>query len=239
MSKNVYSPEYAEALEICRSEWTPPGTTATPLDGPPRLPLNAVVDFLAFDEERPPSRLLCAAYRKRAFTALCAAAADNKVDLYGLSAQDNVHRRIESSAFTPKLSLGGEENAIYPDLGVVAIEHYVELRRDPNPWICRAVYVDRASLMRWLSGLPGKAQRKARAKGMAACTKWLVNKRMNGPQAHKKAQYKEITAAQFGVGPDQFRTAWKAAAAQEPRADWGQPGAPKKKNHPFLNCPVK
>jgi hypothetical protein len=32
----------------------------------------------------------------------------------------------------------------------------------------------------------------------------------------------------FGVGPDQFKTAWKQAALEEPKNDWGKAGAPRK-----------
>jgi hypothetical protein len=68
----------------------------------------------------------------------------------------------------------------------------------------------------------------AKARGKSACSDWLVSERRAGPPKQTKKKYKDEAIARFGVGPDQFRTAWDEAAAIAPSEGWGMAGRPKK-----------
>jgi hypothetical protein len=233
LGKQGHSPEHAQALRIRKDEWVPLNKlpSFSVLQQQPRLPLMSVLNFLSFDALSPPpdmSQLMCVAYRERAFRALCAAAREDKVRLVGAPQGTGLRQRIEPVEFDISLSLADEDGAIGIDLEAVTeavtMERYMELRQ-----MWRDVYVERSSLVDWLNKMFAKTRRIATADRIKRCQEWLVKLRENGPQRLQKAQYKDEARETFGVGPDQFRTAWKTAAARVPNTDWGVPGAPKKK----------
>jgi hypothetical protein len=225
MMRYGYSPEHAKAIELLRSEWVPLKALAFP-GRETRLPLALVIDFLAFGAANPPSDispLMCAAHRTQVFKALCAAARNNRVKLFGTPQAGGPRQRIRAIEFDQEFSLADENNAIGLDPNVTTVERFAELLQ-PNHWLWRDVHVDRRSLVNWLKTLPAKARRQARARGIIACKEWLIEKRESGPQEKRKEEYKTEAARLFGVGPDQFRNVWKAAAATAPSEDWGKPG---------------
>jgi hypothetical protein len=78
---------------------------------------------------------------------------------------------------------------------------------------------------------PAEAPVLATADIVTACMNWLVVLRGKGPQGETtKKQYLSQARALFGdtLGPDQFETAWDAAARVVPRNDWGRPGRRRK-----------
>jgi hypothetical protein len=75
-----------------------------------------------------------------------------------------------------------------------------------------------------------RAKRSAKTSALNACRRWLEEARRSGPPTKTRAQYKAEAMRRFEVGPDQFRTAWRLAAAEVPKDDWGNPGAPPKRN---------
>jgi hypothetical protein len=231
------SSDHAAANTLRQSEWLPPAAPSLQvLERRPRLPLMSVLRFLAFDApDTPPEMpsLMRVARLQQAFMALCVAARDGEVELFGTPRNGDPGTRIAPSAFDVNLSLADEDGAIAHDLEAMPIERFVELRwnqdRGQDRWVWRDVHVDRVSLVSWVKKLPAKTRRKAKARGVKDCTGWLVEQRNSGPQLQKKEWYRAEAAKRFGVGPDQFRTAWKNAAMQVHHDEWGQPGAPKKK----------
>jgi hypothetical protein len=225
MMRYGHSPEYIRAIELLRSEWVPLKALAFP-GREPRLPLALVIDVLAFGAANPPSDispLMCAAHRTHVFKALCAAAKNDRVKLFGTPQAGGPRQPIGAIEFDQEFSLADEDNAIGLDPNATPAERFDELLR-PNHWLWRDVHVDRPSLVNWLNTLPAKARRQTRARGKSDCEKWLVQERESGPQRKTKEGYKAEAARLFGVGPDQFRTAWKVAEAKAPREDWGKPG---------------
>jgi hypothetical protein len=221
MMRYGYSPEHTKAIELLSSEWVPLKALAFPRE--PRLPLALVIDFLAFGAANPPpdiSPLMRAAHRTQAFKALCAAARNDRVKLFGTPQAGGPRQPIGAIEFDQEFSLADEDNAIGLDPNVTTVERFAELLR-PNHWLWRDVHVDRRSLVNWLNT---KMRRQARARGKSACEKWLIEERESGPQQKTKEKYKTEAVRLFGVGSDQFRTAWKAAEAKVPREDWGAPG---------------
>jgi len=225
--------EYSAALELRRSGWTPPAGLSFSAMSLPRLPLVSVLNFLAFAADNPPpgmSNLMCAAHRLRAFRALCAAATDGKVKLFGRPRAGGARQGIDPIEFDQPLSLTAEDGAIGFDLDAMTMERFVELRREPNHWLWRDVYVDRSSLVSWYKKLLGDARRRAKARGVSECKKWLVDLRHSGPQEQRKEDYCAKATNRFGVGPHQFKIAWKRAEIEAPNNEWSKPGAPKKKS---------
>jgi hypothetical protein len=146
--------EYSEALELHKSQWIPPAGLSFSAMSLPRLPLVSVLNFLAFAADNPPpgmSNLMCAAHRLRAFRALCAAARDGKVKLFGRPRAGGARQGIDPIEFDQPLSLTAEDGAIGFDLDAMTQEQFVELRREPNHWLWRDVYIDRSSLEGWLA----------------------------------------------------------------------------------------
>jgi hypothetical protein len=149
------------------SEWLPP--TSNPeliLKHLPRLRLSSVINFLAFDSpDAPPDmpRLLQAAYRTRAFKALCDAAQAGKVTLFGEPHSGGEPRQLAPTEFDRSLSLAAKDNAIALDLDAASMEDFVqerggskrcvEERKKPVDWRWRDVTVERSSLLRWLNSL--------------------------------------------------------------------------------------
>jgi hypothetical protein len=149
--------ECSAALELHKSEWTPPAGLSFFALSLPRLSLASVLNFLAFAADNPPpgmSDLMRAVHRLRAFRALCAAARDGKVKLFGRPRAGGARQRIDSIEFDQPLSLTAEDGAIGFDLDAMTMERFVELRREPNHWLWRDVYVDRSSLEGWLAKFP-------------------------------------------------------------------------------------
>jgi hypothetical protein len=68
----------------------------------------------------------------------------------------------------------------------------------------------------------------AKVKAKTACTDWLTELRRKGPPKKTKTEYQNEASKLFGVGPDQFRQVWDAAAIKTPRDDWGAPGRRRK-----------
>jgi hypothetical protein len=212
--------DYAAANKVRRSEWAPPTAPSFQvLEQRRRLPLMSVLNFLAFDAPESPSEmssLLRVARLQQAFKALCPAARDGEVELFGTPRNGDPGTRIDPPAFDLSLSLADEDGAIAHDLEAMPIERFVEFRwnqdRGQDRWVWRDVYVDRVSLVSWVKKLPAKTRRKATARGVKDCTDWLVEQRISGPPLHKKEWYRTEAAKRFAVGPDQFRTAWKTAA---------------------------
>jgi hypothetical protein len=126
-----HSPAHAEALELRKSEWTPPPELSlSALEHQPRLPLMSILNFLAFGAPSPPADtppFMCVARRGRAFKALCSAARDDKVTLFGTPQSGGSRQRIDPTEFDPGLSLTGEDGAIGHDLESAPMERYVEL----------------------------------------------------------------------------------------------------------------
>jgi hypothetical protein len=75
---------------------------------------------------------------------------------------------------------------------------------------------------------PAEIRRAAKARGVGACRDWLIEERKRGPQQKRKRDYKIEGMNRFGVGSDQFKTAWKSARVAVPRDDWGNAGRPPK-----------
>jgi hypothetical protein len=227
-----YGSEYAAALALRKSEWVPsPAPSFSALRQEPRLPLFEVLNFLAFDVTEPPAeicRLMHIAHRERAFRALCAAAKADKVVIFGTPRGGGARQRIAPIEFDINLALADQDGAIGFDLEAVTMDRFDELRRSPNRLLWRDVYVDRVTLVSWMKSLPARTRTRAKARGIADCTKWLVGERESGPQQHRKEDYRAKGAKDFGVGPQQFKIAWNAAREKVPRDDWGKPGAPRK-----------
>jgi hypothetical protein len=224
MMRYGHSPEYIRAIELLGSEWVPKALVFPGRE--PRLPLALVIDFLAFGAANPPSDispLMCAAHRTQVFKALCAAARNDRVKLFGTPQAGGPRQPIGTIEFDQEFSLADEDNAIGLDPNVTTVERFAELLR-PNHWLWRDVHVDRRSLVNWLNTLPAKARRQARTRGKRSCEEWLVQERENGPPRKTKKEYKAEAARLFDVGPDQFRTAWDVAALRVPREDWSKPG---------------
>jgi hypothetical protein len=225
MMRYGHSPEYIRAIELLGSEWAPLKALAFP-GREPRLPLALVIDFLAFGAANPPSDispLMCAAHRTRAFKALCAAVRDDRVKLFGAPQAGGPRQPIGAIEFDQEFSLADEDNAIGLDPSATTVERFAELLR-PNHWLWRDVHVDRQSLVKWLSKFPAEKRRRAKARGKIAFKEWLIQERQSGPQRKTKKQYEDEAASRFGLGPDQFRAAWKDAATSAPRDDWSVPG---------------
>jgi hypothetical protein len=220
------APEHAEALKLRESEWAAPrDLSLSNLKQEPRLHLFEVLDFLAFGKTQLPdniSRLMHIAHRERAFRALCAAAKADKVEIFGTPRGGSARQRIGPIEFDVRLALADEDGAISLDLDALTVERFVEARR--QQWLWRDVYVDRQSLVGWLSKLPAEKRRQAGARGKNGCIEWLVELRESGPPEKTKAEYESQAAKRFEVGPDQFRTAWKHAEIRAPSQAWGVPG---------------
>jgi hypothetical protein len=96
-----------------------------------------------------------------------------------------------------------------------------------NPRFDYAVRID--DLEGWIGRHPDKpkpveTRRKARARGLGECRKWLIDLRKSGPQQKTKAEYRADARKLFDVGPDQFRTAWASAALTVRSDEWGKAG---------------
>jgi hypothetical protein len=222
---------YAAALEFCKSEWTPPKVSSlSVLPRASRLQLMAVLNFLAFEAPNSPpdmSPLMRAAHLTQVFKELCAAGRDDKVKLFGTPRAGGPRQQIAPTEFDQSLSLAHEDGAIGLNLDDVPMERFMEVRRNPNHWLWRDVYVDRLSLEKWLSS--SKMRARAKSGALAACRKWLISERRSGPPKHTKAGYKDSAQKCYGVGSDQFKTCWKQAAKEAPNSDWGRPGRPRDK----------
>jgi hypothetical protein len=199
------------------------------------VPLQAVIEVLAFGSSPPSpgaSILWFAAQRHRAGKALVAAAHEQKIDLYGTPQTGGSRQLIPSHEFDVPMVLSSEANGIELDLDAVSDDRFFEERRravaSGGRPLWRDVYVNRKSLIKWLDGLCSDKRRMAKASGIRACVKWLIDERRRGAQERTKESYKEAAMSLFGVGPDQFKTAWKQAALEEPKKDWGKAGAPRK-----------
>jgi hypothetical protein len=228
MMRYGYSPEHTKAIELLRSQWVPLKALAFP-GREPRLPLALVIDFLAFGAANPPSDILplmCAAHRTQVFKALCAAARNDRVKLFGTPQAGGPRQPIGAIEFDQEFSLADEDNAIGVDPNATTVERFAELLR-PNHWLWRDVHVDRQSLVKWLNTLLAKARGQASARRKSECEKWLIEERKSGPQQKTKEEYKTEAVQLFGVGPDQFRNIWKVAKDKAPREDWSKPGKPK------------
>jgi hypothetical protein len=165
--KPPYSPEHAEALALCESEWMPPkALSLSDLQQQPRLPLMSVLNFLAFNAPEPPndySDWKRAAYLERAWRALCAAAREDKVRLVGMQRGSQIRQRIESVEFDLNLLLGVEDETI-GNLEAM-LPHQ---QSDHHGVFWRDVYVERSSLVDWLNKMlatTGKAAPKVGPKG--------------------------------------------------------------------------
>jgi hypothetical protein len=80
----------------------------------PRLPLASVLNFLAFAADNPPpgmSDLMRAAHRLRTFRALCGAARDGKVKLFG-TLRGGARQQINPIEFDQAFSLANEDGAL-------------------------------------------------------------------------------------------------------------------------------
>jgi hypothetical protein len=71
---------------------------------------------------------------------------------------------------------------------------------------------------------PSGARGKGTARDIAECRKHLVDLRKAGPQRKTKEEYASELRPRYNLGPDQFETAWKTAAAESPKDDWGKHG---------------
>jgi len=227
------SDDAVAAIKLLQSKWAPSKTPAfSALEQRHRLPLTSVLNFLAFNASDAPSDVpfvMCAAYRGRAFKALSAATREAEVALFGTPSDGGPGQRIAPSAFDVPLSPDGDDG-IGPDWEAVTMKRFVELRQSPDHRVWRDVYVDRLSLVSWYKKLLGDARRRAKARGVSECKKWLVDLRHSGPQEQRKEDYCAKATNRFGVGPHQFKIAWKRAEIEAPNNEWSKPGAPKKKS---------
>jgi hypothetical protein len=230
MKRYGYAPEHARALELLKTEWVPPAKIPAFPSSRQRLALSLVIDLLAFGAPNPPADmppLLCTAHRQRAFKAIQFAARESRVRLFGTPRGSSTRQEINAIQFDHELVLTEEENSIGFDPNAAKGERFTELLQDPNHYLWRDVHVDRQSLIEWLRKLPAQRRRQAKARGKSACEAWLIKQRESGPQQKIIEEYRAEATSRFGVGPDQFRTAWQAAKAKVPREDWGVPGRPK------------
>src|SRR5262245_56070502 len=123
---------YAAVLELCKSEWTPPKVSSlSVLPRASRLPLMAVLNFLAFEAPNSPpdmSPLMRAAHLTQAFTELCAAGRDDKVELFGTPRGGGPRQQIAPTEFDQSLSLAHEDGAIGLNLDDLPMERFMEVR---------------------------------------------------------------------------------------------------------------
>jgi hypothetical protein len=172
--------------------------------------------------------LMCVAHRGRAFRALREAAREGKVKLFGTPRAGGSRQLIDCVQFDVPLSLADEDGAIDIPLDK-RMERYFE-QRESNHWLWRDVHVDRASVVSWLKKRVAEMRRTVTARDIAKCREWLIGLRKEpGPKQKRKEDYQAEAMDRFGLGPSQFKTAWRQAATTVPRRDWEKPGAPRKK----------
>jgi hypothetical protein len=148
------SSDYAAAMKLRQSKWEPPKTPAlSALEQRRRLPLMSVVNLLAFNvpdslPDTPP--LILREHWRQAFRALCAAAGEGEVKLFGTPWGGGPRCQIDDVAFDEVFSLGDEPGTISHDLDEATTDRFVELRQSRDRWVWSNVHVDRASLVDWL-----------------------------------------------------------------------------------------
>jgi len=135
----------------------------------------------------------------------------------------------------------GEVRSHHPPVLLTADDGLVDFNLGPGPLKKRVMsadvtklYLSKDDLLDWLNRHhppehPAATRRRAKARNIGECRKWLLELRKGGPQRKRKDDYKAEAMNRFGIGPDQFKTAWKTAALEIPRSDWGKSGRLAKK----------
>jgi hypothetical protein len=151
------SPELVKARRLSKKQWSPPKALSfSVLKQVPRLPLMDVLNFLAFGAPGPPKpkktsplmrrahwELMRRAHWERSFKALCAAARDGKVKLFGRPSAEGPSQAIDPTEFDSPLWFDDEQGTIGVDLAALATKQFARAWRD--------VRVDRESLMEWVA----------------------------------------------------------------------------------------
>jgi hypothetical protein len=87
------------------------------------------------------------------------------------------------------------------------------------------VAIKREEVMKlWPAKESPSGRRNAKSNAVVGCREWLEELRRAGPQQKTRKEYATEAFERFGIGPDQFRTAWKTAAANVPNDRWSRPG---------------
>jgi hypothetical protein len=148
------SPELRSALRLREKKWSPPkALSSSVLKQVPRLPLMDVLNFLTFGAPAPPKKkkkkemspLMRRAHWERSFKALCAAARDGKVKLFGRPSAEGPSQAIDPTEFDSPLSFDDEQGTIGADLAFARACEENRLWHD--------VRVDRESLVGWVQEL--------------------------------------------------------------------------------------
>ena len=129
------SPALVKARQLCAKQWSPPKALSfSVLEQVPRLPLMDVLNFLAFGAPAPPKTppkktsplmrkahwdLMRRAHWERSFKALCAAARDGKVKLFGRPSAEGPSQAIDPTEFDSPLWFDDEQGTIGVELGCV------------------------------------------------------------------------------------------------------------------------
>ncbi len=141
------SPELVKARRLCEKRWSPPkALSVSVLKQAPRLPLMDVLNFLAFGAPAPPKKispLMRRARWEQSFKALCAAARDDKVKLFGRSSAEGSSQPIDPPEFDSPFWFDDEQGTIGVDLAAFATKQFARAWRD--------VRVERESLERWVA----------------------------------------------------------------------------------------